>query len=295
MLARLDKLSFDFNLNKPTLTRELAEKWCELRPNECRKNQRYRVNFIRRFAEFMVRYGYTAYVTNVKISTVDDYQFIPHIFTKEELARLFYEIDNMKPSPNLPRAMYIFPVLYRILYCCGLRANEALNLIVGDVDIENGVLNIREAKHGKHRYVPMSPEMNARCKWLLSAIHKNSSPNDWFFPNARNNKFHITAAYWYFRRFLEKAGISHGGKGNGPRMHDLRHTFAVHCLQKWVSEGANLQALFPYLSSYLGHCKLGGTQKYLHLTTEAHTGLIEQFREYAGDIIPILEALYEEE
>jgi integrase len=242
----------------------------------------------------MVRYGYTAYVNNIKISTNDDYQFVPYVFTKEELARFFYEIDHMEQSPHNPRAVYIFPVLYRILYCCGLRANEALNLRICDVDVENGILNIREAKHGKHRYVPMSPEMTARCRWLLSEIHKDALPDDWFFPNARNNSIHITAAYWYFRRFLQQSGISHGGKGNGPRMHDLRHTFAVHCLQKWVSEGANLQALFPYLSSYLGHYKLGGTQKYLHLTHEAYSGLIEQFQEYAGDIIPVLEALYEE-
>jgi integrase len=287
-------MSYSFILDKPKLTREFVEKWCELQPNECRKNQRYRINFIRRFAEFMVRYGYDAYVNNIKISTVDDYQFVPYVFTKEELTRFFYEIDHAKQSPNNPRAIYIFPVLYRILYCCGLRANEALNLRIGDIDFVAGVLSIKEAKHDKHRNVPMSPEMTARCNWLLSSIHKESSPDDWFFPNARNNKIHITAAYWNFRRFLEQAGISHGGKGNGPRMHDLRHTFAVHCLQKWVSAGANLQALFPYLSSYLGHYNLEGTQKYLHLTHEAHTGLIEQFQEYAGDIIPVLEALYEE-
>jgi integrase len=295
MLARLDKMSFDFDFDKPELPHEFVEKWCELQPNECRKNQRQRINFIRRFAEFMVRYGYDAYVTNVKISTVDDCQFVPYIFTNEEIARIFHEIDNMKYSPNNPRAVYIFPVLYRILYCCGLRANEALNLHISDVNIDNGVLSIKEAKHGTRRTVPMSPEMTERCKRLLSSIHTASLPNDWFFPNARNNKIHITTAYWYFRRFLEQAKISHGGKGNGPRMHDLRHTFAVHCLQKWISEGANLQALLPYLSSYLGHCKLSGTQKYLHLTSEAHTGLIEQFQEYAGDIIPVLEALYEEE
>jgi integrase len=295
MLARLDKMSLGYDFDKPELSREFVEKWCELQPNECRKNQRQRINFIRRFAEFMVRYGYTAYMANVKISTVDDYQFVPYVFTKGEIARIFHEIDNMKQNPHNPRAVYIFPALYRILYCCGLRANEALNLRISDVDTEIGVLSIKEAKHGNRRCVPMSPEMTARCKWLVSAIHKNSLPSDWFFPNARNDKMHLTAAYKCFRRFLEQAKISHGGKGNGPRLHDLRHTFAVHCLQKWVDEGANLQALLPYLSSYLGHCKLGGTQKYLHLTSEAHTGLIQQFQEYAGDIIPVLEALYEEE
>jgi integrase len=184
--------------------------------------------------------------------------------------------------------VYICPVLFRILYCCGLRASEALNLQICDVGIATGVLHIKETKHGKRRYVPMSPEMTIRCKTLLAQIHTESSPEDWFFPNSRNNVMLSSNAYWIFRKFLTKAEIPHGGKGNGPRMHDLRHTFAVHCLQKWVKEGVNVKALFPYLSSYLGHCKLGGTQKYLHLTHEAHAGLIQQVQEYVGDIIPVL-------
>lgn len=293
MLAQLNKMSLGWNLVEPELPRELVEKWIELRPNECRKNQRYRLNFIRLFATFMIRNGLSAYVPNVKISTLDDQQFVPYIFSKDELVQLFYQIDNMNPSANHPRSPHIFPVLFRVLYCCGLRANEALNLRICDVDVAQGVLHIREAKHGKHRYVPMSPEMTARCVTLLAQIHADASPEDYFFPSARNSVMGVSNTYWKFREFLSKAGILFGGKGNGPRMHDLRHTFAVHCLQKWVNEGADLKALFPYLSSYLGHSKLGGTQKYLHLTHEAHPGLIQQLQKYVGDIIPTLEVLDE--
>jgi integrase len=294
MLSRLNKLSLAFNLERPELTRDLVETWIELKPNECRKNQRQRLNFVKLFGNFMLRNGYVAYLPSVTISTLDDNQFVPYIFTKEELTGFFYQIDHMKQSVNNPRAIYIFPVLYRILYCCGLRVNEALNLLICDVDIQTGVLRIREAKHGKHRYVPMSPAMTARCKKLLLQIHADSGPESWFFPNARNNAMRDRQAYQKFREFLQLADISHGGKGNGPRLHDLRHTFAVHCLQKWVSGGVDLNAALPYLSSYLGHYKLGGTQKYLHLTTEAHAGLAVQFQEYIGDIIPVLEAPNEE-
>lgn len=294
MLARLDKMSFAFEFNKPELTRELVEEWIALKPNESRKNQRQRLNFIKLFGRFMIRYGYSAYIPNVKIRTLDDYQFAPYVFTKDELTKFFYEIDNMKYSAHNPQAVYIYPVFFRILYCCGLRVSEAINLRIADVDVESGVLNVLNAKHGKRRYVPMSPEMVTRCKTLLSQIHSGSLPEDTFFPNARNSIMHTSSTYWVFRRFLHDAAILHGGKGYGPRLHDLRHTFAVHCMQKWVEEGVNLKSAFPYLSSYLGHYRLGGTQKYLHLTTEAHAGLIEQFQDYAGDIIPVLEALNDE-
>jgi integrase len=158
-----------------------------------------------------------------------------------------------------------------------------------DVDLQNGVLKLEHAKHNKRRYVPLSPDITVRCRTLTEQIHQLSNSNDFFFPNARNNAHHPTAVYDEFREILRKAQISHGGKGKGPRLHDLRHTFSVHCLQKWERNGVDLNVALPYLCAYLGHKKLSGTQKYLHLTTEAHKDVTKKLEVYSQGIIPKLE------
>lgn len=88
------------------------------------------------------------------------------------------------------------------------------------------------------------------------------------------------------RKFLWKAGISHGGRGKGPRVHDFRHTMAVHCLRRWVMEGKNLQSYLPVLQAYLGHVSLSDTAYYLHLTADLFPNITEQVENVLGDIIP---------
>lgn len=88
-----------------------------------------------------------------------------------------------------------------------------------------------------------------------------------------------------FRKLLYQSGISHGGRGKGPRVHDL-HTFAVHRLIQWYEEGADLNAKLPFLVAYLGHKDFTGTQKYLHLTAELFPNLIKRTNEQFGGIIP---------
>jgi integrase/recombinase XerD len=85
---------------------------------------------------------------------------------------------------------------------------------------------------------------------------------------------------------LRKAGISHLGRGKGPRIHDLRHTFAVNCLKKWVLEGKDLNSLLPYLSAYLGHEDMRGSQRYLRLTADLYPDLTTKIEETCSYIIP---------
>lgn len=92
--------------------------------------------------------------------------------------------------------------------------------------------------------------------------------------------------YQRYRRYLEKAGIPHGGKGHGPRLHDIRHTFAVHVLQKWTREGAGLTAMLPVLSTYMGHKTVRSTARYLRLTAEVYPDLMEKAESACAYVIP---------
>lgn len=284
-----DRFILENDINTPVLSKEIVEAWTMHRPNEKRKNQRYRLNFTKRFVLFLQQNEYSAYLPSVKITTRDDDDFVPYVFTNEELSKLFDFFDSMSPSRQYPNGHLVIPLLFRTLVCCGLRASEAAKLRIGDVDLEYGVLQVLEAKNSKKRYVPLSESLLFAYQRFASIIHGNSEPDDYFFPNARKNAHSTTAIYERFREALWQCNIQHKGRGYGPRVHDLRHTFAVHCMRKFEKEKKDIVLSLPYLSVYLGHYDMTKTQKYLRLVADCYPEVIEKQCEYLGKTIPVLE------
>ena len=222
----------------------------------------------------------------MSISSRDDENFAPYIFTNEELAKLIKYFENMPPSRQYPNGHIVFPLLFKTLICCGLRAGEAAKLKVKDVDILHGILFIRKAKHDKPRYVPLSESLWHEYEVYYSRIHSSSVDDDYFFPNARRNFHHTNVIYDRFREALWNCGIKHRGRGKGPRVHDLRHTFAVRCMQKLEKEKGDIVTALPYLSVYLGHHNIGKTQIYLRLAAEYFPEYLQKLEEYLEDTIP---------
>ena len=282
----LDRFLVEQGINAPVLPESVVEKWIEKRPNEKRKNQKWRLNFTKRFAKYLQLNGYAAYCPALTISSRDDADFSPYIFTSDELARIMKYFETMTPSKQCPIAHIVFPLLFKTLMCCGLRVGEAIRLCVKDVDLINGVLLIREAKHDKPRYVPLSESLWADYRQYFETIHAESSGDDYFFPNPRKNCYHTTTIYNRFRDALWHCNIAHKGRGYGPRVHDLRHTFAVRSMQKLKKSKGDIVTTLPYLSVYLGHCNMGVTQIYLHLTAECYPEFIQKQCDYLGDTIP---------
>ena len=108
----------------------------------------------------------------------------------------------------------------------------------------------------------------------------------WFFPNKQGVPYRSDTAYRLFRKALSVAGISHGGKGKGPCLHDLRHTYAVRVLNRWVQEGKSLTTALPYLAIYMGHEGLKASQHYLRLTATMFPELIRTVENKYGWVIP---------
>lgn len=289
----LDRFLFEQEVQTTELPEIATLKWIEKRPNEKRKNQRYRLNFTKRFALYLQSKGYKAYCPPVTISARDEYDFTPYIFTNAELGRLLGYFSNMKPSRQYPNGHIVFPLLFKTLICCGLRASEAAKLRVKNVDLANGILGIHEAKNDKKRYVPLSKSLWGDFVEYSKVIHHTSNPDDYFFPNARRNFHHTNIVYDRFREALWSCGIQHKGRGYGPRVHDLRHTFAVRCMQKFEKSNGNIVASLPYLSVYLGHYNMSKTQVYLRLIAENYPEFIQKQCEYLGDTIPTWEVPYE--
>ena len=198
----LDHFLVEQGIITPVLPRLVVEKWIEKHPNEKRKNQKWRLNFTKHFAKYLQLNGYEAYYPALSISSRDDADFSPYIFTGDELARIMKYFETLPPSRQCPVGHLVFPLLFKTLICCGLRAGEAVQLRVKDVDLANGVLLIREAKQDKPRYVPLSKSLWAEYKQYVEIIHRESSLDDYFFPNPRKNCYHTTTIYNRFRDAL---------------------------------------------------------------------------------------------
>jgi integrase/recombinase XerD len=210
---------------------------------------------------------------------------VPHIYTDRELAALFTQTDRCHYCPEVPRRHHVMPVLFRTIYACGLRCSEARLLRIGDVDIDTGVLQIRDAKGGKDRQLPVSEPLRDRLADYHTQLAGPRRP-EWFFPGRAGQPLTLGNVYHNFRRFLWQAGISHGGPGHGPRVHDLRHTFAVNNLRSWFAQGRDVGALLPVLQTYLGHASIADTAYYLHLTAESYPDITTRVQQIIGDVVP---------
>lgn len=283
-LKRFDTLITQKGLQERKLTKELIMLWTEKSPNEANATRCGRISIARGFAQYMVRLGYVAHIYPISTVTINRYSYIPYIFSKNEIKIIFHACDHYQISDCSPNRHLILPLLFRILYGCGLRISEALNLTYEDVDLEHGTLFIRNAKFGKERIVPMAGSLTERCRIYKEELNSNKVSNNFLFPSPYGGQYKYSTIYTLFRGILWESGISHTGKG--PRVHDIRHAFSVHCLKKWVLKGKDLTNLLPYLSAYLGHVDLRGTQHYLRLTADLYPDIITKVEQSFSSLIP---------
>jgi integrase len=173
-----------------------------------------------------------------------------------------------------------------LLYGAGLRRGEAFRLSAADVDLTNALLTIRGTKFFKSRLVPISPDLanvlRDYARWRASA-HPSVGAGSTFFVTKRGEAVRRWNLDNPFRRLREHVGVrrSDGGRFQ-PRLHDLRHTFAVHRLTEWYRQGADVQRLVYHLSDYLGHVGLRDTQVYLTMVPELLQQAGRRFERYAG-------------
>jgi integrase len=285
MLRSLDRFLCAEGLTTAELPRPIVSKWMAKRHHESTATQLHRFSNVRQFAIFAVRLGYPAYVPDSALIPRDPSSFAPRIFTHEEIRKLLHAVDKLVPTARSPLRHLIMPEVFRLLYGCGFRVGEVLRLCVRDVDLDKGILTVREGKFRKDRLVPPAPLLVARLR-RYAGNFGNRPGNTIFFPAPHGDAYGLQAVYALFRTLLLQCGIPHAGRGKGPRVHDLRHAFAVHTLLRWYQEGADLYAKLPLLATYLGHQNLAGTQRYLHLTAELFPEVTRRIDAMFGEVIP---------
>lgn len=281
-LEQFDTWCRAFGIEEQRITKDIYGRWCEKRPNEKDTTFACRIRTFNRAVRYLHDEGLCDFVPGPAPRFRKD--FVPYIFTQEEITRFFDVADHIKFRAVAPLAHEVWPLLFKVLYGCGLRKSEALKLRPRDVDLENGILTILNAKHNKDRLVPMSPSLTQLCRMYAATVLPEGSA--YFFPAPDGGQLFPGTVYTRFRDILWKAGIPHGGSGKGPRVHDFRHTFSVRRLAEWTRAGVDIYVTIQILSVYLGHNDLSATQRYLRLTAEIFPEMTAMFENHFGDVFP---------
>jgi integrase/recombinase XerD len=282
-LHRFSEYTLNYKISNKSLNKELVLGWTARKKNETVKTWSHRASDLRQFALYLQRRGHDVYIPQ-KCHNARRCDYIPYIFTHEEIDRFIQAVDTIAPHPKSNKHESC-PLLFRLLYCCGLRVSEACHLKISDVDFDNGLLFIRKSKFNKERLVPMAVSL-ADMFAKYHALFNGKNPPGNYFRKKNGNPLERDWVYKMYRKLLWKAGISHGGKGKGPRLHDIRHAFCVHTLAKQVKDGVDLYVALPILSAYVGHKSVGATQRYVRLTAEAYPELIEKVYRTCAYVIP---------
>lgn len=208
----------------------------------------------------------------------------PYIYTLEELRRLLAATNKLQ-TPWSPLRACTFHTLILTLYSTGLRIGETLSLTLADVNLPESLITVHTSKFFKTRLVPIGPRL---CDILRSYAQRRrklpcpQGEDSAFFVTRSGNALTYDQARKVFPILRKQAGI-HREKGARyqPRVHDIRHTMAVHRLLSWYREGADVQRLLPQLSTYLGHRDIAATQRYLTIIPELQNQASRRFEQYA--------------
>ena len=284
VLHRLDDFLVQQGLETLELPRGLARNWLAKKPHESASTQQQRITVFRQFSKFLLTAGCPAYVPVATVVARKSI-FVPRMLTEEELRKFFRAVDTLEPTARSPLRHLIMPEVFRLLYGCGFRVREVLNLRIRDVDLNQGIITVRQGKFRKDRLVPPALSLVNRLR-KYAGYFDSRPPDAVFFPGPNGRPFALRTVYTLFREMLLQCGIPHAGRGKGPRIHDYRHLFALHTLRRWYRDGEDLEAKLPLLATYLGHQHLSGTQHYLHLTAEIFPEITARVEAAFGEVIP---------
>jgi integrase len=259
-------------------TKEVADQWMQLRHEEATTTRYSRVNTVKNFLIYMHNNGFDVYVTRDAATGSTDFK--PHIYSYDEIERYFNAVDSFDSRKN--RKLKIqFPVLFRLLYCCGTRINETLGIRKQDVDIEEGIVKLYETKNNCERYIVLGDDLKELMQQFADKTFYLLADDEYIFSNANGSRYSGDRLYDYHRELLRRAGIPYIGGGAGPRIHDWRHTFSVYTLKRMIDSGLDMYVALPILSTYLGHKSIYATEQYVRLAMSMFPYIEEKFRDKA--------------
>ena len=265
----------NYTLSQIILTKKMVIDFVKKRDNEANSTICSRCAVIRGFATFLINLGYKdIYFLPPEYIPKRTTNFIPHIFSTAQINMLFDIIDNYHFGSTYLNEHKIYSTLIRLLYSCGLRISEALSLKISELDFTNSIIHILKSKNNCSRIVCMSQSLSSVIQSYI--LDSKLSNDDLLFPSSNCGIYSQSSVSRMFRIFFKNANI-YTSFGKLPRIHDFRHTFAVHSLRKMINNGMDIYCTLPFLSSFLGHKNIYSTEKYLKLVEDDFPNLTQNF------------------
>ena len=205
----------------------------------------------------------------------------PHIYSDAEITALLQECSRLQPYDGLRPKTYV--ALFSLLASTGLRVSEACHLGRHDVDLCKGLLTVHEGKFRKSRLVPLHPTtVQALIRYVARRdASRGAQRSEFFFSTDRAPALERAAVEKTFSRLRDRLGWAASGRARRPRIHDLRHTFAVRRLLRWYEEGVEVNQKILALATYLGHAKVTDTYWYLSAVPELMAVTAKRFEHFA--------------
>ena len=285
-LRNFDSFCAEYYPSESTLTKRIALKWTEATGNEKPQSRANRVIPIRELAKYMNSIGSDSYVIPTHLFS-HAHRCVPHLYNPDELSAIFSVLDRLEPNYRCPIKHIVVPVLFRTLYCCGLRPKESREILRRNVDLNTGKIVIQEAKNHKDRVIVLSTDILDLLQQYDKRIESVCPERRYFFPNHAGNAYSNGWMYYTFQQCLKNTKLPF--TGNPPRVYDLRHTFATNVLFRWMKEGKDMNACLPYLSAYLGHENFSHTAYYIHLVPQYFSQISDMCLTKHSHLIPEIE------
>ena len=279
-------------VSTPFITQSLITKWRKTQVNESEKTIYGKYSIISQFSKYMNCLGFSCYVPRLPKRKYNTY--VPYVFTYEQIQSIFTACDSLTVCDrgNMDSRLFAIPSILRLLYSVGMRVSEATSLLNQDIDLDRRLIVIKKTKNQQQRLIPVNSSLCQVLRQYLEArnrlsVQKITAKDAPFFISPSGLALTQSRVYAWFRKVLKKCGILHCA-GQGPRVHDLRHTCAVHSLMKQVKSGADIYCVLPILSVLLGHSKPSDTENYVRLTQEMYPDIIKMEHSISQFLFPAL-------
>jgi integrase len=260
----------------PIFTEELCNEWCKRRSKEASTTQYVRINEIKHFLIYLHKKGYNIHVPrDIKYRFTE---FKPHIYTDDEIIIYFNAVDSFEFYKSKINKLQ-YPLLFRILYCCGPRISETLCIRKKDLDLEEGIVKLVKTKNQRERFIVLHDSLSSLMRRYADKYFYLLGPHDYIFKSTSGGQCRTDTVYEHHRMFLTSANIPYIGNSEGPRVHDWRHTFSVNSLKQMINTGMDMYVALPILSAYLGHKTIQATERYVQLTKSVFPHIEEKIRD----------------
>ncbi len=263
--------------------------WCTSQVGLTSGVRRARMRIVRNFCLYRQRTEPSCFVPDLTLFPPLHQTALPHIFTVDEIDRLLRAVETVGVTRCSPLRRDTLRLALVLFYTTGLRRGEFLRLLVDDYDPAARTLRIRESKFHKSRVVPLSSDGASHVEAYLRARRTQRRRVGGEMPLVESpyragKPYTATGLRDGITQLLSTAGI-HTTAGRVPRLHDFRHTFAVHAMLRWYQAGADVQAKLPVLATYMGHASILSTQYYLRVVDQLTSLANRRFASRYADLV----------